>query len=252
MLISGKGKYFHVFGCISKNFSENIFWCLEKKKEKTNPRKISSTIAIRDRDLAINGASSRRRDLSIDASRDRTGAISRSMRREIASLIAISVEGEIAINCAISRWREIAPSIARSRSRRDSAVDRDLGRRQDRDQLRDLAMARDRAVDREIAISCRSSDWRSAPRARLLSLSLSLSLSFSRNALKWKWGEKIISESKVKILVNRKSFFGKYYFPWQPNMRKMVKMISWNHFHPKQTHPKWRFNAEHTLMMHSD
>ena len=25
MLISGKGKYFHVFGCISKNFPENIF-----------------------------------------------------------------------------------------------------------------------------------------------------------------------------------------------------------------------------------
>ena len=31
-----KGKYFHVFGYISKNFLKNIFWCLEKKKEKTN------------------------------------------------------------------------------------------------------------------------------------------------------------------------------------------------------------------------
>ena len=70
----------------------------------------------------------------------------------------------------------------------------------------------------------------------LFSLSLSLSLSWSY--LKWKWGEKMISGSKVKILVNRKSFSGKWYFPWQPNMRKMVKMISWNHFHPKQTHPK--------------
>ena len=39
MLISGKGKYFSVFGCISKNFPENIFWCLEKKKENTNPEK---------------------------------------------------------------------------------------------------------------------------------------------------------------------------------------------------------------------
>ena len=46
ILISGKGKYFSVFGCISKNFPENIFWCLAKKKENTNPRKISSTIAI--------------------------------------------------------------------------------------------------------------------------------------------------------------------------------------------------------------
>ena len=59
--------------------------------EKTNPRKISSTIAIRDRDLA--------------------DAISRSTRHEIATLIAISVEGKIAINCAISRRREIVPSI---------------------------------------------------------------------------------------------------------------------------------------------
>ena len=38
MLISGKGKCFHVFGCISKNFLENIFWCLEKKKENTNQK----------------------------------------------------------------------------------------------------------------------------------------------------------------------------------------------------------------------
>ena len=28
-----------VFGCISKNFPENIFWCLEKKKDNTNPEK---------------------------------------------------------------------------------------------------------------------------------------------------------------------------------------------------------------------
>ena len=28
-----------VFGCISKNFPKNIFWCLEKKKENTNPEK---------------------------------------------------------------------------------------------------------------------------------------------------------------------------------------------------------------------
>ena len=38
MLISGKGKCFHVFGCISKNFPENIFWYLEKKKENTNQK----------------------------------------------------------------------------------------------------------------------------------------------------------------------------------------------------------------------
>ena len=74
MLISGKGKYFHVFGCISKNFPENIFWCLEKKKEKTNPRKISSMIAIRDCDLAI------------DASRDRAVDRDRVRRRDCDQL----------------------------------------------------------------------------------------------------------------------------------------------------------------------
>ena len=41
-----KGKCFHVFSSISKKFPENIFWCLEKKKGKTNPGKKSSTIAI--------------------------------------------------------------------------------------------------------------------------------------------------------------------------------------------------------------
>ena len=33
MLISGKGKCFHVFGCILKKFPENIFWCLVFGKE---------------------------------------------------------------------------------------------------------------------------------------------------------------------------------------------------------------------------
>ena len=208
MLISGKGKYFSVFGCISKNFPENIFWCLEKKKENTNPRKISSTIAIWDRDLA--GAMSRRRSRSRDQRRELATARSRD-RSEIA----------------ISRRRDLAPSIAiwgaSSRSRScDSARSQS---------------SRDRAAW--------SSDWRSAPPGDrltvwflLLSLARALSLSFSGNALKWKWEEKIISGSKVKILVNRKSFSGKYHFLWQPNMRKRVKMISWNHFHPKQTHPK--------------
>ena len=32
-----------VFGCISKNFPENIFWCLEKKKENTNKKMQNNT-----------------------------------------------------------------------------------------------------------------------------------------------------------------------------------------------------------------
>ena len=35
-----KGKCFYVFGCISKNFPKNIFWCLENAtRKKTKPEK---------------------------------------------------------------------------------------------------------------------------------------------------------------------------------------------------------------------
>ena len=110
-----------MFGCISKNFPENIFWCLEKKKENTNlekhkpqPRKKTSTIAIQDRNLA----------------------------------------GEIAINVVISRsrstLREIAPSIAIS-IRRDLAFDRDLDPARCREG--EIAPSRDRDVDRDLAFA---------------------------------------------------------------------------------------------------
>ena len=104
MLISGKGKYFCVFSCISKNFPEKIFWCLEKKEENTNPEKQATT--QKNRDLAVSTSRSRRH--------------------------------EIAINVAISRstLREIAPSIARSRRvllgfvrQTQSSVDRNLAPR---------------------------------------------------------------------------------------------------------------------------
>ena len=32
-----------VFGCIAKNFPENIFWCLEKKKENSNQKMQNNT-----------------------------------------------------------------------------------------------------------------------------------------------------------------------------------------------------------------
>ena len=120
-----------VFGCISKKFPENAFWCLEKKKENTNPEKhkpqprkkiinddtehrptTAPSIAIRDRD----------RDLAFFA-RSRSTARSR--------------EGEIAIDGSSSR-------ISRS-----SSTDLPLGslagaisRRRDGDQRRDLAVVR--------------------------------------------------------------------------------------------------------------
>ena len=131
MLISGKGKYFHVFGCISKNFPENIFWCLEKKKENTNPekhkpqpRKNSSTTTNSVRrprrrsrsKIAIDGAISRRRDrdrriflsdLAIFLDRSSSGI---SRRRDLAKArsrsTARSRRHEISTNGAISRRRD--------------------------------------------------------------------------------------------------------------------------------------------------
>ena len=53
-----KGKYFHVFGYISKKFLKFFFWCLEKKKEKTN--QTNPEEGQRDRtsivEITINGA----------------------------------------------------------------------------------------------------------------------------------------------------------------------------------------------------
>ena len=57
-----KGKCFHVFGCISKKFLKNIFWCLEKNKEKTNPDKPRRRRRRRDLD---------RREIAIDEWCDR-------------------------------------------------------------------------------------------------------------------------------------------------------------------------------------
>ena len=128
MLISEKGKCFHVFGCILKNFPENIFWCLEKKKENTNPEKHkpqprfspatnpvrrprrrsrsnnANFLSRRRRDLPHSpspaGSSSLAyiRDLAIDASRDRAVDCDLDPVR--------SHEGEITINGTISRWRD--------------------------------------------------------------------------------------------------------------------------------------------------
>ena len=43
------------------------------------------------------------------------------------------------------------------------------------------------------------------------------------------------------MLVNRKLFSGKFRFPLLPNTRVWGKMISGNHFPPKQTHPKLQY-----------
>ena len=135
MLISRKGKYFSVFGCISKNFPENIFWCLEKKKENTNPekhkpqpRKKSSTTTNPVRrprrqsqsEIAIDGAISRRRDrnlreIVID------GAILRSVNHDLRSS-SLAYIRDLAIDASRDcdqRRLECLP--ARSRSARTGA-----------------------------------------------------------------------------------------------------------------------------------
>ena len=137
-----KGKCFHVFGCISKNFPKNIFWCLEKKKEKTNPekhgqnpeKKKSSTIDAR---LAM--ASSTRGEIAIDA---RLGSTAR---------------------CFASYNPMTAPSIAI-----DSAISRSV----DRDRRRGR-------TGLELGVRRRSLNWTGAQSSSSRALALSLSLSLS-------------------------------------------------------------------------
>ena len=90
-----KGKYFHVFGYISKNFLKNILCCLEKKKEKTNqtnPEEGRRDHAV-NRDLSQQAATiddCDRRARSLDdrtARRSRRWSIDERARQTIAPLV---------------------------------------------------------------------------------------------------------------------------------------------------------------------
>ena len=90
-IIFRKEKCFHVFGCISKYFSKNIFWCLEKKlekkKEEAKPRKTRTKPRRTQRDLAIDGTISRSTARSHDRRSDlakRRSRVARTVLREIA------------------------------------------------------------------------------------------------------------------------------------------------------------------------
>ena len=145
-----KGKCFHVFGCISKKFPKNIFWCLEKK-EKTNPEKYGQNPDWRStldwvwctaslREIAIDGAISRsvNRDLAkhrVDcdrrgASRDHDRRFARSRRRlrshdvdRDLTKIAISPPWDCAVNRDRRRGRWTGAREA-PRRRTPSCVDR--------------------------------------------------------------------------------------------------------------------------------
>ena len=161
MLISGKRKCFHVFGCISKNFLENIFWCLEKKKENTNQKTQSHNPGkkiINDH----NTRSRSRRD------RDRRCAIAMAPDRDRRRAIALTERSRFEIAMAPDRDRQRAIAIA----------------------ITERSRWRQIAIDGVIAISpsIAPSDWSwssrsrtgSSPLARARSLYLSLSLFFRK------------------------------------------------------------------------
>ena len=112
MLISGKGKFFSVFGCISKIFPK-IFSGVWKRRRKTQTQEKYHQRSRDRADLAINSASSRRRDLTIDLRlRSRDGAISRRQSRSEAR--ARDHDLATARDCDL---REIAPPGARTGDR---------------------------------------------------------------------------------------------------------------------------------------
>ena len=90
---------FHVFGCILKNFPENVFWCLvfgkeegKHKSENTshNPEKKNKIINDDRTVITIDGAivisdRNRRRDLAKSRSRSRLGLeLELELRLELA------------------------------------------------------------------------------------------------------------------------------------------------------------------------
>ena len=140
MLISRKGKYFHVLGCISKNFPENIFWCLEKKentnpeKHKPQPRKKSSTMSnqnpakciksgkrnqnpAKENESMTSGAIATRRSMS-DAIAQRD-LVDRAARRSTSDAIVRT----IAPRDLIDRARRLRRSSARCDRPTSGAID---------------------------------------------------------------------------------------------------------------------------------
>ena len=191
-----KGKYFHVFGCISKKFSKNIFWCLEKKKEEPKPRKTQT----------------------------------KPKKKKSSNLIKLREEG-----------RERGDWVRRG-ARSHGGGEGEIG-----------------AVLREIAISAkarsRSTTWSFSlcAFARLFFLSLSFSLCASVSSLcasvsslcasqfRKSFEVKIGTEMNFRVqscfLRSNENDFQKILFSKPTKQPILRKMISWNHFHPKQTHP---------------
>ena len=161
-----KRKCFHVFGCISKNFPKNIFWCLEKKKEKTNPANTDKT----------QKKPRKKKSSTIDA---RLGSTARCFASS-----SPTTAPSITINGVISPSIDGAISQRRDHDLHEIAIDGAISQSVNHDfesQLSDWS-SRDQC-GLELGVRQRSSDWIGA-RSSTIARSLSLSLSFSENTLK--------------------------------------------------------------------
>ena len=107
-----KGKCFYVFGCISKNFPKNIFWCLENATRKRQNQKNKHSTQI-----------DARRSTGFDS------AVLRELQSDDRT-----VDRNLAMQRAALRDRDRRRDLAKCQSRST--------RRWDRDQRRDLAKCR--------------------------------------------------------------------------------------------------------------
>ena len=149
-----KGKCFHAFGCISKKFPKNIFWCLEKKKEKINPEKHGQNLG--------------KKSSTINAQLGLTTWC--FVSSSPTTVPSIAIDGAILWRWGRDRRHDLVKHRA-NRNWRSASRDRDLGLRSS-----DWNSWDRRGLDLEVRR--RSSDWIGARSS--LSLSLSLSLSFRK------------------------------------------------------------------------
>ena len=185
-----KGKYFYVFGCISKNFPKNIFWCLENAtRKKTKLEKQTQHPDWRSRSTGFDSA------LQSD---------DRAVDRDLAKHRVASRDRD--------RWRDLTKRRSRSR---EAPCRLRSARRRVRD-LRSRSTALVLANNADWSLDVRTAPTGSLSPSRALVLSLSLSLEFiwseNRNGNSFPY-------SRPFFLGQQKSISGKFYFPNQPNTR---------------------------------
>ena len=189
-----KEKCFYVFGCISKNFPKNIFWCLENATRKRQNQKNKHSTQI-----------DARRSTGFDS------AVLHELQFDDRA-----VDRDLAKHCAASQDRDLAKRRSRSARRRDHDRRLDLMKRRSRSRE---APRRSRLVRRRVRdlgsqstalVLANGTDWSlvRANGADWLCFSLSLSLSL-RNSFEVKIGTEIHFRSQsLFFLGQRKSISG--------------------------------------------